>query len=223
MANLYFFDIDGTLVNLTRVHAKAYMTAYQKVLGKEAEGIKKEEIIATFGMAERAQHKQIFEKHNLSDEGRIAGIIKIYEKLFLDALNLVEVKPLPGAVNFLDYLKKQGDHIGIIHGGPKYKGEIILKKAGLHNYFSLFGYDEGFNERKEILRNIVKKAREKGYRFKKIVVIGDTREDIRAGKAEKAITVAVATGTETKEKLKMGKPDIIVSTLKQYPEILKKV
>jgi len=223
MANLYFFDIDGTLVNLTSVHAKAYTTAYQKVLGIEARGIKRKEIIATFGMAERAQHKQIFEKHNLSDKGRMTRIIKTYEKLFLDALNLVKVKPLPGVVDFLDYLKKHGDYIGIVHGGPKYKGEIILKKAGLHNYFSLFGYNEGFNERKEILQNIIRKAREKGYRFKKIIVIGDTREDIRAGKAERTITVAVSTGTETKEKLKIGKPDIIVSTLKQYPEILKKV
>jgi len=223
MANLYFFDIDGTLVNLTSVHAEAYITAYRKVLGAEAKGIKREEIIATFGMADRAQHKQIFEKHNLSDKGRMARIMKAYEKLFLDDLNLVKVKPLPGVVNFLDYLKKHGDYIGIVHGGPRHKGETILKKAGLYNYFSLFGYNEGFNERKEILRNIIKKAKEKGCRFKKIIVIGDTREDIKAGKAERTITVAVATGTETKENLKMGKPDIIVSTLKQYQEILKKI
>ncbi len=223
MPNLYLFDIDGTLVDLTNVHAQAYLEAYEKVLDFKSKEITRQEIISTFGMMERDQHLQIFQKHKLEDAGRINKIIKIYEKLFIKNLKSTNIKPLPGVIEFLDYLKNHNQYLGIVSSNPEYKGEVILKKAGLYNYFLLFGYDEGFNNRAEIIRAIIKKSKEKNYQFEKTIVIGDTISDIQAGKEAGAITVGVASGTQSRQLLESKKSDIIVDNLIEYPEILKVV
>ena len=50
MANLFLFDIDGTLVNLTEVHVQAYLRAYEEVTGFR---IPREQILRQFGKPER--------------------------------------------------------------------------------------------------------------------------------------------------------------------------
>jgi len=69
-----------------------------------------------------------------------------------------------------------------------------------------------------------------GYDFKKIIVIGDTIYDVKAGKALKekyattgqyqVYTVAVSTGFHGMGKLKAEKPDLALPNLSQYRKIL---
>lgn len=223
MSNLYLFDIDGTLVDLTDIHVNSYMEAYQEVFGPKAEEITKKEIISTFGMPECKQHEQIFQSHNFGNEGQIEQIIKIYENHFINKIKSITINPLPGVIDFLEYLKEHNEYIGIVSGNPDYKGNQILKKAGLYNYFSIFSYDKGFNNRTEIVYEAVKYARKKDYQFEKAIVIGDTTKDIEAGNNAGAVTVAVASGTDSREVLKRANPNVIVDSLEQYLEILRDV
>ena len=220
MKNLYLFDIDGTLVNIDNIHLDAYQKAYTELLGIE---VPRDIIHRTFGMIEVEQHKQIFAQMSIPiDEKVIDHLVENgYKPNFAKIIKTFKISPLEGVVNFLDELKRRGEHIGILSGHTEETGIPLLENSGLRNYFSLLGLCiEGVHKsRADIARSILKTAREQGLNYNKAVVIGDTDSDIRAGKSISALTIAVATGRCSADELRTHNPDLVLNSMKEYQKI----
>ncbi len=135
---------------------------------------------------------------------------------------LIPLEPLPGVIEFLNYLKKEKKNLlGLVTGNKENIGEKMIRKAGLYSYFSFFSFDRGEN-REKLVESAINKA-EKIAPIKKKIVIGDTVHDIRAGKANSCFTVAVATGFSTMTTLQQEQPHLLLQSLKEYPSILKRI
>jgi len=220
MVNLYLFDIDGTLVNINYVHLEACKLDYKGILGYK---LPARLIASTFGMVEKEAYYTICKALKIIPiEKPFQKIISIHNENFKKALARKRVLPLKGVVTLLEYLKKKKQIIGIITANLKIPGELILKKSRLKKYFKLFSFDDGKSRKKEeIIRSALKLAKKKRYKFEKIIVIGDTIQDIKAAKSVHAFSVAVSTGSIKHAQLKKHNPDLLIRSLSQYREIIK--
>lgn len=216
MAVLYLFDIDGTLVDMTPTHLKAYRHAYKRVVGLTVDS---NFLLRQFGKVERDIQESVFSHYGLPDNGRIEKVTKLYISNIARSVKNANIRLLPGVKKFLDYLKERRQPLGVVTGNHKRIGEAILRKTGLYNYFKVYSYGE-VSRRAHIVMNAIKMARKKGIKFNKVVVIGDAPFDVRAGKENKTVTVAVATGRYKLSELKKEKPDLLLKSLNNYRKIL---
>lgn len=216
MRKLWLFDIDGTLIEMTDIHMDSYQLAYQIVTGKI---VPKNLLVSKFGKTEKQIHIEIFQELGISDHTLINRLIEEYESNLTKVLESANINPLPGVKDCLEYLKENKQYLGIITGNPEAKGKIILEKAQLLSYFSIFGWGNNANSRDEIVRSAINQANEKRYQFSKVIIIGDTPTDIKAGKSINAFTVGIATGYYDKDRLKEA--DLVLNNLEQYKRLLK--
>lgn len=214
MTDLYLFDIDGTLVDMTPLHVAAYKKAYRNVTGID---VNTKLLTRQFGNAERKIHEAIFRHYGLKDPGRIDWIISAWESNVKLAIRKARVKMLPGVKIVLRRLKRERHILGVVTGNSRVVGEAILKKAGIYGCFSVYSYGSA-NGRAHIVRTAINAAKRKG-RFGKVVVIGDSPFDVKAGKQNNAVTVAVATGRYSLAELKMEKPDFAIKSLRRFSAV----
>lgn len=225
MTALWLFDIDGTLVNINHLHLQAHQASYKDVLNINVPAGK---IWPTFGMGGHEERKAVLKSMGISlgikteDKKIIEAIIKRFIYHFTKLLAKSKVLPLPGAVEFLSYLSKDKNNLlGVVTGNEKETARKILAKAKLRPYFSICSGDDGRTKgRADIVRQALKEAGKKGGKLEKVIIIGDTAHDIKAGKVVRAYTVGVATGTGTGEELAEAGADLIIPTMKEYRRIL---
>jgi beta-phosphoglucomutase-like phosphatase (HAD superfamily) len=216
MADLYLFDIDGTMVDLTQLHVKAYKKAYKKVVGIDVDA---DLLVKQFGNAERIIHENILNHYNITDLGKINKIIAQYTLNIKKSFVKARIGVLPGVKKLLAKLKAGRNILGVVTGNSRQIGKSILKKAGLYSYFSVYSYGE-VSKRGHIVRNAIRMARQKYANVGKVIVIGDAPFDVLAGKENKAITVSVATGRYSLAELRKEKPDYALKTLRTFPLFL---
>jgi phosphoglycolate phosphatase len=217
---IFLFDIDGTLVDMTELHVEAYQQAYREVTGRH---IKPESLISRFGMGERPIHEEIFDEYDIEDKTLIDDVIGGWESGVIDSIkNAGNISDyvLPGVVDFLDYLRKYNYAVGVITGNSKDVGEAILKYSNLYDRFDVYTYDEGSENRIEIMKNAVDRLKDKNLLKddSKIIIIGDSPWDSIAGKSVNAVTVGVASGHYSKEEL--SDADVVIDSLEEYQRII---
>ena len=216
MANLYLFDIDGTLLDAMSLHLSAWKLAYKELFNIS---IPEETFTKKFGMPEKQIHKEICQELGLTTsipeelmEHRASSMEK--------AIQTENIKILPGVCDFLNELRKRKEILGAITGNPEPTGKALLSKTGLMPYFQIHSYNNNLEQRVEIVKRAISQAREKQYKFDKVVVIGDTPSDFEAGREAGAYTVLVATGGHrTKQGLLNIGADLTLDSLIEYKKI----
>lgn len=204
-SNLWLFDIDGTLVNISHVHMATYRKMYKDFVKIN---VSDDILLPTFGMTEHDMHPIVFKSLGIKRNNKlIQKMLTAHPKYFKAELASQTVKPLPGVTEFLQKLKKLKQHVGIVTGNLKENADLILKKANLSG-FDFIATDDGKKQRWQIVRDAIDTAHKKGYTWNKVIVIGDTNTDIEAARhcakvtGEKIVVVTVATGTCTFNQLK---------------------
>lgn len=234
--NLWLWDIDGVIVHLTGnretdPHLKAYKRDYREVLRIE---VPDDTIVETYGMSEIEMHRRICTRPEIAAQLQARGtqytdaianqLTEVHLPNFIHELSAIErLHPLEGVVDFLTYLKDNGEHRGVVTGNLQEPARLILSKAGVLDLFEILSCDDGNSTRPQIVKRAIDEARNRNYAFDRIVVIGDTTRDIKAGKAVGAYTVGVATGSDSLEKLQSERPTIAVPSLKDYMRIVEAV
>lgn len=244
MANLWLFDIDGVLVHLTKdpetdPHLKAYGKDYQDVLGIN---ISNNIIRSTYGMTAQEMHTHILgqpavkewcaqQKKDGKEVSETANIIKnlveVHSNNFIEVLKGIRsIKPLDCVVDFLKDLRKDYQYTGVVTGNLEEPAQLILKKAGLRDYFDILSCDDGKSKRYELIERAVGIAKEKGYKFEQVIVLGDTTRDIKAAREAAShvkhgiCSIAVATGSNTVAELRRESPSELVHDLKNYKMLM---
>lgn len=106
-------------------------------------------------------------------------------------------------------------------------GEIVIISSNRTNFIRAFLKDRNMNYVKDVIGGDIEKSKVKKINWHKekypgseIYYIGDTRGDIREGKAAKVITIAASWGFHSAEQLRMEEPDFLVEKPSELLSIL---
>lgn len=212
---LVLFDIDGTLLrNATAQHKWALLEAARRVTGREIDWLD----APTHGMLDPQIVRQLLRGAGLPEEETqklLPEILSMAQRLFSEACPDLTDKLCPGLPAALDRLLAGGAVLGLVTGNLSQIAWRKIERAGLLAYFAFGAFSEEAQDRGELARLAVARARERGWWSPETVValVGDHPNDIYAARYAGARAIAVATGLSTREELEEAGPDVLLDDL----------
>jgi phosphoglycolate phosphatase len=215
MKKLLLFDIDGTLLKAD----DATRQAINKTFG-EIFGIKNPQQNVPFaGRTELGIFKDValtLVGRPLSGE-ELKKVVERYLKLLPDELARCPFRLMPGVAQLLPLLAARKEIIlGLETGNLEPAAYLKLKRGGLDSYFSLGGFGSDSEDRTELVRQGIARARNLNHGSipnKNIFLIGDSPHDVAAGRNAGINTIAVCTGNAGKNVLLAESPSCLFSDL----------
>ncbi len=218
MNRLVLFDVDRTLIGRSQCHHDAFTHAFKKVYDVDTDI----RIINYGGMTDPDISIQVLRKIGMNDDLIFSKLDSCMDKIveyFLENVKRDRIPILPGVEDLLKSLDRKKVLLGLITGNLEPVAWGKLKSINIDQYFKLGGFGSDSIDRTELVKIAVKKATN-DFNFNGITfVIGDTPRDIKAGFEADTKTIAVATGTYTKEELKKFNPDFAFKNLENKNEI----
>ena len=221
MERLVLFDIDKTLIKGFKWDINAISMAIKKTYNVDGNPYAKK----YSGFTDKERIFKVLGENGL-DENEINSKMKCcidnFIEFFNKAANKNNVYVLDGAKKLLEELKKNNVLLGIVTGNIEETAKIKLKKAGLNQYFKFGGFGSDDFRRADILKIAIKRAEEKfGFTGRNIFLVGDTPNDVKAGKEAGVNVIGVATGIWSEEQLKEAGADYVFKNLRETNKILK--
>jgi phosphoglycolate phosphatase-like HAD superfamily hydrolase len=204
-ASLVIFDIDGTLLLTGGSGARAFNLVFEELFGvtEAFEGISAHGK-TDHGLIQEMMHNKL-QRPSSSDEFKQIHT-RYIEEFSKDILESPGFHLLPGVKKLLSELAALPNVLlGIESGNFEETGMMKLKRGGIDHLFSFGGYCREAEARADFLGRAIRRGEDilsaKSKSPTGVFVIGDSAQDIEAGKAHKATTVGVATGRLSVEQL----------------------
>jgi phosphoglycolate phosphatase len=221
---LLLWDIDGTLINTGAAGQHALVRATIERFGGngDLDGVE----IA--GRTDTAIAHQILEKHGVPITGHAAdSFLDLYLRLLEKELPRREGRVLPGVRELVESASRQ-EHIslGLLTGNLRRGAHLKLEHYQLWEFFPFGAFSDDHHDRNELGPCAVRRAVEHAacaFSPEQVDVIGDTGHDIACGKAFGARTIAVATGSWSRERLAEHRPDFLFDDLGNVDEVKQKL
>jgi phosphoglycolate phosphatase len=218
---LLLWDIDATLVTTAGAGDRALKQIVLQRWGV-ADDFRDIEIA---GRTDVHIVRSILRKYGVEPtEEHVRPFLEQYLTLLEQFLPQLDGRVLPGVAEILERLHPLEDRVlALLTGNLRRGAELKLRRYGLWEYFEFGAFADDHHERNELGAYARRRAKEKhGHDFEvaAIDVIGDTGHDIGCGKIFGARTIAVATGTWTREQLAQHEPDFLFDDLSQVDEIM---
>ena len=134
-----------------------------------------------------------------------------------------QIKLIPGTDVTFKEIAQRDLKIALVTSTPAQQLAVKmgpLKDAGLAHLLQVVVTADDVRHKKPSAEPLVQCSEKLGVPLKKCVYVGDTRVDIRAGKAAGMKTVGVLTGFDDYEVLKREAPEAIIDSIAQLTEIL---
>jgi phosphoglycolate phosphatase len=218
---LLLFDIDGTLIH----SGGAGMHALRATL-KERFGIEDDlEDIEIAGMTDSGIVISILKKHNiLLTNENVSAYLDGYVHHLSRELPRRKGKLLPGILELLDKLRDRPSVVlALLTGNISRGAQLKLEHYGVWHFFEFGAFADDHHDRNQLGPFARSRAKEKhGREFspEEIDVIGDTPRDIACGKAFGARTIAVATGTWSRDELAKHEPDFLIDDFSDVDSLI---
>ena len=113
--------------------------------------------------------------------------------------------------------------LGLLTGNVERGAKLKLSHYGIWDFFEFGAFADDHHDRNQLGAFAQRRAQEKhaiDFAAANIDVIGDTPHDIACGKAIGARTIAVTTGSFTREQLAGFKPDRIVDNFSAVDAVI---
>jgi len=218
---LLLWDIDGTLITSGGGGDNALKCAVHERFGVEDDlsGIE----IA--GRTDRYIAMSILRKYDVDPTPEaVSSFLGIYLRWLAELLPQRNGRVLPGVQQILDRLRSRPERVlALLTGNLRRGAELKLSRYGLWHYFDFGAFADDHHDRNELGAFARRRAQEgHGHEFEAaaIDVIGDTGHDIECGKFFGARTIAVATGSWTREQLAQHEPDFLFDDLSDVEEVI---
>ncbi len=220
MSTLIFFDINGTLIKRDERTDIPFSNAVNTLLSTEniMEGVD------TSARSDKDVFMEVLGKADLEFGEKLwQDFLSLYVKQ-LDKFSNTDVwRENADAVPFVKELKKEDITMALITGELSLGAEYKLKKIGLWECFLTGGYGEDGLRRFDIAEKAFEKVKETTKKnYDKLYVIGDTVLDIQTARHLGAISIAITTGSHSREKLMAEEPDYCIDRFEQVKHLFLK-
>jgi phosphoglycolate phosphatase len=218
---LLLFDIDGTLIHSGGAGIEALKRALKERFGIEDDL----HDIEFAGMTDSGIVTSILNKHEISANGEnIAAFLDSYVHFLSSELLRRKGKLLPGVLELLEKLKTRKHVVlALLTGNVSRGAQLKLGHYGVWHFFEFGAFADDHHDRNQLGPFARARAKEKlGREFSadEIDVIGDTPRDIACGRALGARTIAVATGSWSRDKLAQHQPDILIDNFSDVDRLI---
>ena len=211
---LFLFDIDGTLMS-----GPNFLDEYQKYLSEQLSKYFNRSIKIDFsglhGGTERKNLRILLKRQGL--EPSVEQMDEIFRMTGNNYIatpnNSVLLSNVFETVNILS----KSCLLGIVTGNQETIARKRLKIIGLNKYFSFGAFGNESEDRSELVRLALERGKNLGWKgnLNDAYVVGDTPADVESGKSTRTKTVAVTTGSYSKEILAKSNPNYLISNLSE--------
>jgi phosphoglycolate phosphatase-like HAD superfamily hydrolase len=220
------FDVDGLLITTGGAGTKSWRWAFNELYGIPADIGKFSEAGMTDPVVGRLTFTRVI-GHEPSP-AELAKLISHYlMRLPEEVASSSGYRVLAGVDELLPRLSKAGFLLGITTGAVEAAAHIKLARANLNRFFSFGGYGSDSADRGELTRKAIDRGSEilgSTLEAQRVLVVGDTPNDIAAAHAAGAIGVGVASGHSSKEELSNAGADYVLgSLLEELPGVAEPV
>jgi 2-phosphoglycolate phosphatase len=125
---------------------------------------------------------------------------------------------MPHARDVLDQIRKYP--LAIATNKPRDTTNLVLARLGVRSVFAAVAAAGDFATMKPSPEPIVGIARQLGLEPGQLVVVGDGPQDVEAGRRAGCRTVGVEGGFLPPERLLAARPDVVIASLVELPEVL---
>ena len=221
---LILWDIDMTLVNTGAAGKHALIRATIEWFGGDGD-LSDVEIA---GRTDRAIARQILEKHGRpATTKNVDAFLDRYVALLPEELPKRNGRVLPGVRELLEDLARQPEKtLGLLTGNLERGARLKLSHYNLWHFFPFGAFADDHHDRSALGPCAVSRAvAHAGCDLlpEQVDVVGDTGHDIACGKAFGARTIAVATGSWSRERLAECEPDFLFDDLANVDEVKRKL
>ncbi|MBW2609434.1 MAG: HAD family hydrolase [Deltaproteobacteria bacterium] len=213
------FDLDGTLIDTIEIYFRIIDTVLDRL---------KLPPVAKRDLAEAVKDGDFDWDCVLPDDLKdrkyevIKKAWKIIEEIDQEISN-DDLKMIPGADVVLGEISACGMKIGLVTSTPKFKINDKLypfKKAGIDDLFEVVITTDDAPRKKPAADPLIECGKRLDVAVDKSVYVGDSRVDVKAGKAAGMTTIGVLTGLDDYDSLKKEDPDLIIDSVIQLREVI---
>ena len=224
---LFLFDIDGTLLSAGGAPRRAFRCALIEHFGTEGDAANDD----FSGKTDPQIVYDLMRGAGFQDDhidARIAEVFAHYLEGLERELELETRHRLyPGVAEMVPALAADERIVlGLVTGNVETGARLKLTHFGLWDAFQVGAFGSDDRVRDCLPPIAIRRAQAlTGKRFegREVVVIGDTPADIRCARAVGATAVAVATGTSSRATLDGCRPDFLIGSLAEWPDLLNKL
>lgn len=224
MNKLLIFDIDGTLLLTGGTGRIAFERAFQELHGIEDSWGP----VIPDGKTDQQIFWEIFDRHfkKQPTTAELEKIFSSYERHFKLEIDITPgFRVMPGVPELLNRLTALS-HItlGIATGNIAPVAHFKLRRANLHTHFRFMGTASDSHDRPMLVKQAIERGRAIAGPIddQSVFVIGDAITDIIAAKENGVRSIAVATGSTSKQELANHNPDYLLDDL-SHPKSLFKI
>jgi phosphoglycolate phosphatase-like HAD superfamily hydrolase len=222
---LILFDIDGTLVLTGRAGLRAMNRACADVVGHDnaMDGVE------FAGRTDWSILRDVMRHHDtpmdrpLLDRLNRRYVAHLAEEIQLPGKGVKDV--MPGIRELLDALHRRPDvALGLLTGNFVDGARLKLEYFDLWKYFPCGAFGGDSADRNDLVPVAIRRAREAGVADvepARVIVVGDTPNDVECARVVGATPVAVATGSYSVERLRESGADIVFKDLSDTAAFLK--
>jgi phosphoglycolate phosphatase len=214
--DLVLFDIDGTLLRRAGPHHRqALIDSVRRVTGLETTT----DGVPVQGMLDRDILSQMLANAGVPRtriRRHMPAMVALAQRIYVRSCPDLRRRVCPGARMLLYRLWRRHVPAGLVTGNLSRIGWTKMERAGLRRYLRFGAFAELAADRSGLVRIALRHARHQGWidRSSRVSLIGDHPNDIRAARANRVRSIAVATGLVSAEELAEHAPDILVPDLR---------
>ena len=204
-----FFDLDGTIVDSRDAYIAAAKIAF-KTIGQKPPKAK-----TALEIPRRLEQNQPI--NDLVKAADIHKFLDVYLRTYY-AISAEKTKPIPNIATTLETLSKKAKLALItMRRVPKKAITAELEHFGIAKHFTHIVTALDTHKPKPSPEALIKTVKALGIQMCDCIIVGDSINDIKAGKTAGAKTVAVLTGLYTRQELANEKPDLILENATKLP------
>ena len=213
---LWLFDIDGTLLRSDSAGRGAMGRTFEALYGVPGAF----DQVDFRGVLDDGVLRRACAHHGVPMEReRFVGHFQGELERAMDPVNNPRQQLCPGVPAVLDALEPHGV-LGIVTGNWRVGARAKLSAFGRWDRFPLGACSDDGPTRGELVKAATRQARAAGHDIRRVVMIGDTPNDVIAARDAGAVAVAVKTGWSEPASLVAEGPDLLLEDLEQGLEAL---
>lgn len=203
------FDLDGTLINTNQLVVASFKHTVRKHLNRD---IAEQDLYRHFG------EPLIDIMRQLCPE-QAGEMVKTYREFNL--INHDELtKPFPGAAETLANLERRGVRMGVVTSKIRQMADRGLRLFGLDRWMEVLVGFEDTEEHKPHPAPIQAAMELMAFRPGEVLMVGDSPFDLECARNAGVLSAAVKWSVHPLEKLLTYKPDIVLNSFPELPEII---